>query len=259
MPRKPRAEALRTVVESFQQTTIDLSTGAAVDYAIWAEARNALLSEPELTRTIPEWVVKNRWGGQFWQFIKSQSDTYAGRREFIWSTLAPLFDVIDKGATLPTARALEPLLDGCTSTAVAEAWTRIQARKDTDPEGAITASRSLLESTCKYVLDKLQVEYADEEDLPKLYGLAATSMKLGPQDHNEQVFKQILSGCFSVVNGMAAMRNALGDAHGKGKRTPRPTMRHATLAANLAGTIATFLIATFEERFKQSGGSPRVG
>ncbi|MFN0177193.1 MAG: abortive infection family protein [Gemmatimonadales bacterium] len=243
------------MVQSFQQTTIDLSTGTTVDYAVWEEARNALLALPELNRSVPEWVVKNRWGGQFWQFIKGQSPTYAARKEFIWSSLSPLFEIIDKGGTLPTARSFEPLLGACTSPAVSEAWTRIQARKDSDPEGAITASRSLLESTCKYVLDQLQVEYDDDDDLPKLYGLAAKSMKLGPQGHNEQVFKQILSGCFSVVNGMAAMRNTLGDAHGKGKRTPKPTPRHATLAANLGGTIATFLIATFEERFKPPSGS----
>ena len=179
------------------------------------------------------------------------------RREFIWSSLAPLFALIDRGATLQAARSLEPLLDGCTSAAVAEAWARIQARKDTDPEGAITAARSLVESSCKYVLDRLDVEYADGEDLPKLYGRAAKAMKLGPQDHHEQVFKQILSGCVSVVNGLAALRNTLSDAHGKGKRAPKPTPRHAVLAVNLAGTIATFLLATFEERYsKRPGAQP---
>lgn len=259
MPRKPRSEELESVVKSFQEVTIDLSTGARIDYAVWEDARNALLAQPELTRTIPEWIVKNRWGGQFWQFIKAQSDTYAGRREFIWSSIAPLFDVIRKGATLPTARSLEPLLDVCSSGDVSDAWARIQTRKGSDPEGTITAARALLESTCKYILDQLRVEYGDADDLPKLYGQVAAAMKLGPQDHNEQVFKQVLSGCFSVVNGMAAIRNTLGDAHGKGRRTPRPALRHATLAANLGGAIATFLIATYEERYKARPDAPRSG
>jgi hypothetical protein len=144
------------------------------------------------------------------------------------------------------------LLHSCSSSTVAEAWLRIQARREADPEGAITAARALLESTCKYVLDELGLEYGASEELPALYGKAATAMNLAPRNHNEQVFKQILSGCISVVNGLAAMRNALGDAHGRAARSPKPSARHADLAVNLAGSISSFLIATYEERFRHS-------
>ena len=42
------------------------------------------------------------------------------------------------------------------------------------------------------------------------------------------------------------MRNALGDAHGKGLSSARPELRHAELAVNLAGTLAVFLIETWK-------------
>jgi hypothetical protein len=50
------------------------------------------------------------------------------------------------------------------------------------------------------------------------------------------------------VDGLANLRNRLGDAHGQGKRPVKPLPRHAELAVNMAGSIASFLLATFEAR-----------
>jgi abortive infection Abi-like protein len=250
MRNKPRRDSLRELLESFQKLSIGLATGSNITYEAWEGARVELVTQPELLRVIPEWVTTCRSGAQYWQFIKANAATYAERRQFIWSTLGPVFELIEKGSTQPTARTLEPLLDACTAESVREGWERAQARRDSDPEGAITAARSLLESTCKQLLETLNVEYVENEDLPQLYTKLASAMALGPQSHKEQVFKQILSGCFSVVNGLAALRNAFGDAHGKGATTPKPSIRHADLAVNLSGTISAFLLATYEERFK---------
>jgi Abortive infection C-terminus len=38
-----------------------------------------------------------------------------------------------------------------------------------------------------------------------------------PSQHVEKSLKQILSGCFSIVQGLAAVRNELSDTHGKSK------------------------------------------
>ncbi len=234
----------------FQDASIALATGGG-SYEEWERARDAVLSQPEFLRVLPEWVSRCRFGGQFWPLMKSQSGTYQGRREFLYESLAPLFEVAESSTSRPTVEIVERLIRTCNSSTVSEAWSRIQARREADPEGAITAARALLESTCKHVLDGLRVEYGASEELPDLYRKAAAAMNLAPQNHNEQVFKQILSGCISAVGGLAAMRNALGDAHGKGARAPKPSARHADLAINLAGTIASFLIETYEERFRK--------
>ena len=73
-------------------------------------------------------------------------------------------------------------------------------------------------------------------------------MNLAPQQHSELIFRQILGGCHTVVEGLGALRNKHGDAHGKGKSPIRPQPRHAALAVNLAGTVATFLVSTLEEK-----------
>lgn len=165
MAHEIRRDVLRGALGTFQDRSIGLATGQSVSYEEWEEARADLMSYPELLRVLPDWVSTTRWGAQFWQFMKSTDGSYAGRREFIWSTLAPAFELIEKGATLPTDRSLEAQLAICTSAAVGEAWVRIQDRRDSDPEGAITAARTLLESTCKYLLDRLEVTYGDD-DLP---------------------------------------------------------------------------------------------
>jgi hypothetical protein len=41
------------------------------------------------------------------------------------------------------------------------------------------------------------------------------------------------------------LRNKIGDAHGKGGKPVKPSPRHAALAVNLAGTMATFLVETW--------------
>lgn len=112
----------------------------------------------------------------------------------------------------------------------------------------ITSARTLLESVCKHILDSQTIEYERDIDLPGLYKKVAHSLNLAPSQHTENVFKQILGGCTAVVEGLGSLRNRLGDAHGQGKRPVTPLSRHAELAINLSGTLATFLIATYLAR-----------
>jgi hypothetical protein len=51
-----------------------------------------------------------------------------------------------------------------------------------------------------------------------------------------------------VIEGLGAVRNKLSDAHGRGKRSPKPAARHAELVVNLAGAMATFLVRTWRSR-----------
>jgi hypothetical protein len=128
------------------------------------------------------------------------------------------------------------------------AWQKALDRRLSDPEGAITASRMLLETVCKYILDEARVAYSDDADLPKLWALVAENLNLAPHQHQETVFKAILGNCQSVVNHLGAIRNKIGDAHGQGRRPVKPKARHAELAVNLAGTMAAFLISTWKDR-----------
>lgn len=65
--------------------------------------------------------------------------------------------------------------------------------------------------------------------------------------------KAILGG--TLVNGLGTLRNRFSDAHADEPPTDehpriRPSPRHASLAVNVAGAVATFLVETYQERGK---------
>ncbi len=132
-------------------------------------------------------------------------------------------------------------------------WTAALDRRSHDPAGAITLARTLLEDVCRWLLDELGEPASEQVDLPTLYRKLAKALKLAPDDHTEQVFKQILGSCQSVVESLGALRNKLGDAHGGGRKRAKPAARHAELAVNLAGSMSTFLVATWEAQSNASG------
>ena len=133
---------------------------------------------------------------------------------------------------------------------ISQAWMKALDRRGADPEGAITAARSLLETVCKHILDDAQAVYGANDDLPKLYGAAAAQLNLAPSQHTETIFKTILGSCQAVVTNLAGLRNKLGDSHGQGRGHVKPQPRHAELAVNLAGSVAMYLIRTWEVRQK---------
>ena len=125
-------------------------------------------------------------------------------------------------------------------------------RRENDPEGAVTLARTLLESVCKHILDERGTPYKQDADLPALYKATSTELNIAPSQHSEPIFKQILGGCTAVVEGLGALRNRLGDAHGQGRLSVKPAPRHAELAVNLSGAVAQFLVATDEHTRKHA-------
>jgi len=168
------------------------------------------------------------------------------RRQYIRAQFADLLAAIENVAVVPGAEGVSDTLSALTSGEVTRLWHKAQARLVDDPDGAITAARSLLESVCKRIGAELCLHNdVDKLDLPTLYRLVAGALNLSPSEHTEQVFKEILSGCFSVVNGFAALRNKVSDAHGIGPTRVNPAPRHAALAVGLAGTVSLFLLETW--------------
>jgi Abortive infection C-terminus len=191
--------------------------------------------------------------GQFWAHVKQWS-TYAERREVLWEAFAPLLEAAELGGS-PSDDATTDVLEALEVDHVVYVWRKALNRRADDPEGAITSARTLLESVCKLILDDYGVPYSDD-DLPKLYGKVAKEMRLSPSAQTEEAFKQILGGCYSVVMGLGTLRNRLSDPHGQGALPVRPAARHAELAVNLAGAMASFLVETWEARRREGANEP---
>jgi hypothetical protein len=240
-------------VERIKMMLVSRATGGRADDREYRQLRTDLINITSLKPKLPAFLKTCSNLDEFWGYIKEKSDTYQGRRDAIRDGFLPALSWLEDGGGTPADEAVTAALTKVDSEHVRNAWEKALGRRESDPDGAITSARSLIESVCKHILDMSGTGYEDSFDLPKLYSTAAKQLQLSPAQHNEDVFKQILSGCQSVVNGLAALRNSLSDAHGKGKAGVKPAARHAELAVNLAGSMATFLVATSEARSRVAG------
>lgn len=239
-------QELAEQIESLKNLLIARATGEGGDEAQYKTLRKTVINDPKIKDIVPRFVRTCNNLGEFWQFIKYEHSSYAARRQFIWDAFRPMTDRIEGASTTPSDEKVSATLEKFDSESIHRVWVKALDRRETDPEGAITLARTLLESVCKHILDERNVAYAHDVDLPGLYKLAANALNLAPSQHSEQVFKQILGGCTAVVEGLGALRNRLSDAHGQGKKPVKPAARHAELAVNLAGAVAMFLVATHE-------------
>lgn len=230
---------------ALQNILLDRATGKGDDDFAYTQLRQYFMNSTAYNELLPSFVRTCRSLSQFWQHI-NKTDGYAPRREIIWAEFQPLLDSIEGKNSTPADNHITDGLKSYDEAGVNEAWTKALDRRLTDPEGAITSARSLLETVCKHILDDIDVSYDRNFDMSELYKLVAKELKLAPDQHSEQIFKQILKGCSSVVNGLGTLRNRFGDSHGQGKNPIKPSDRHALLAVNIAGSVSVFLIQTWK-------------
>lgn len=214
----------------------------------YTELRRELRADLGMRPLLPSFINSCRDLPQFWGYIKNISGQWEPRRQHVRDALNPLFDYVEGTDRKPVDAVASDALAKFDADGVAALWQKALDRRHTDPEGAITAARTLLESVCKHILDKTGAAYSDKDDLPALYKATSTQLNLAPSQHTEAVFKQILGGVTAAVEGLGALRNRISDAHGQGPRPVRPLPRHAQLAVNLAGTFATYLIETWIDK-----------
>jgi hypothetical protein len=115
----------------------------------------------------PECVLTCRTLFEFWGFIgRPRFDSYQERREYLRDVFDPLLTMLEASATSPGDETATEILTKLDWNEVQAAWRKALERKATDPEGAITAARALLETVCKHVLDEAGVTYDPKADLP---------------------------------------------------------------------------------------------
>jgi hypothetical protein len=244
-PAFDAAKALLTMM-------VSRSEGSDIKAPDFTKARATVLGDPTGRKFAPECVRICREPDQVWAYVKSQDPelpTYASRRAFFASEFEALLSALERFEATPLDDLLDDPIANLDSAAVEAAWRKALERRATDPEGAITAARTLLESVCKTILDDVGESYDGRDDLPKLYRKAAESLTLAPAEYADDQIRRILGGATSVVEGVGGLRNQHGDAHGAGRGGGyRLSDRHAALAVNMAGTMALFLIQTAEAR-----------
>jgi len=128
---------------------------------------------------------------------------------------------------------------------------RALASADTDPEDAITAACSIIESVCRSILVELQLPLPAKKDIDGLVRAVQEPLNLSPgrsdlPDAIAADVRQILGGLTTTAKGIGALRTHAGDAHGRERGFRRLDARIARLSVHAASTLALFLIETWE-------------
>jgi CHC2 zinc finger/Abortive infection C-terminus len=234
-----------------QELLVRHATGGTESEETYSQLRREFQSRLDTRDLVPSFARTCRNLSSFWSWVKRQAPQWEQRRVLIRDAFQPLLDYLEHHAGAPPDGAVSAVLESFDNEGVHTAWMKALERRLTDPSGAITAARTLIETVCKRILDDLSVTFDEDEDLPKLYRLTAEALKLAPDQHTEGIFKSILGSSQNIVNSLGTLRNKIGDAHGK-SRPVKVAPRHAALAVNLAGAVSTFLIETHIERLNHT-------
>jgi hypothetical protein len=181
--------------------------------------------------------------------VASGPGSWASRRGHVTEAFIPVLEYLETGSGAADD-AITAGLTAYDAPAVQAFWVKALERRSTDPDGAVTAASTLLEEVCKHIIEDSGNKWESKWNIPKLYAEAATVLNLAPSQHQEDVFKTILGNCQSVVQSIGSLRNKGGDAHAGGRLRVSFKPRHAALTVNLAGSMALFLIETWQAKLE---------
>lgn len=110
-------------------------------------------------------------------------------------------------------------------------------------DSAITHSRTLLEETFCYALEKKSITPSTSGNLNELYKQVRNAYNMHTDVNADRRINQLLSGLNNIVSAIAEMRNKDSDAHGVGAARIKISEHHARLAVNSAMTMADFILS----------------
>lgn len=114
-------------------------------------------------------------------------------------------------------------------------------------DSAITKSRTLLEETFCYVIEKKNEKPSDRGDIVKLYKQVRTLYNMHTDENTDKRIKILLSGLNSIVSAIAEMRNKHSDAHGVGAIRIPIEEHHTRLCVNAAIVMADFILSVYQK------------
>ena len=168
------------------------------------------------------------------------------------------YNVLSVGTNVIAAAALKKAVEKLDLESVERDFDQALTQAQNNPEGAITAACSTVESVCKCLLDEMDLPYPAKQDIRGLVTEVGKHLNLSPGRKNlpaelVQDIRQILGGLSSVTGGIGALRTHAGDAHGRGKRRVAADARIARLAIHSASTVSLFFIETWQRKNETVG------
>lgn len=110
-------------------------------------------------------------------------------------------------------------------------------------DSAITKSRTLLEETFCYVIEKKGETPVTSGNMAELYKQVKGLYNMHGDANTDRRINTLLSGLEKIVSSISEMRNKDSDAHGVGAARINIDEHHARLFVNAAMTMADFILS----------------
>lgn len=154
---------------------------------------------------------------------------------------------ISDGASI-TSTSLKEAIKKRNLPAVEMEFSRALENIHTDPREAVSAACNIMESTFKvYIADEKLIVPA-KQDLQSLWKVVRESLGLDTKSVEDEDLKRILSGLYSLTDGIGALRTHASSAHGAGRKIYKLKPRHARLAINAAHTLTMFILESWDDQ-----------
>lgn len=155
---------------------------------------------------------------------------------------------ISDGSAAPS-KSLQELIKGRDVPAIEAEFNRALTNVNSQPREAVSAACNILESIFKvYISDEEELALPKKQDLQNLWKIVKADLGFDPSSIEDDDLKKILSGIFSVVDGIGALRTHASSAHGQGRKLYTIKPRHSRLAIHSAHTLALFVLETWDEK-----------
>jgi len=164
----------------------------------------------------------------------------------------------DVGFRMAGARA--HILDGPTIEIIAQQVQAIEDAIERVPDFAFDLAKTLIETVCKTILEDLGRPSDPNWDTPKIMRETTTFLSMLPPEHANATkardsLRKALNGLQTTVQGLCELRNDYGlSSHGRDGFSARLDLRQATLAAQAADTIVSFLYRVHRDALVRTPG-----
>jgi hypothetical protein len=152
------------------------------------------------------------------------------------------------------------ILSGPVAEAIEQTIEAIESAIERVPDFAFDLSKTLIESVCKTVLADFGQPADPNWDCPKLLKETTNRLAMLPRNHPEAAkardsVEKTVRGLLQTVQGLCELRNSYGIAsHGRDGFAARLEVRQATLAAQAADTIVSFLYKIHRDSLSETPG-----
>lgn len=147
-----------------------------------------------------------------------------------------------------TSLSLKEAIEKRNVPAVEMEFTRALENLHTDPREAVSAACNIIESTLKVYIADEKLSPPAKQDLQGLWKVVRESLGLDTKTIEDDDLKRILSGLYSITDGIGALRTHASSAHGAGRKIYNLKPRHARLAINSAHTLTMFILESWDEK-----------